>query len=705
MVDTLKQLRATGSVLAIKPYVDGCFVIDNEYQHFSYDHDFIRVDENKLIEDTAPIHRYSHAISISSEDKIFLAKAKSSEGIVLNLLDKDEPAKVVDRKEGYIEASDFSLDNSLASFGSQEGRTYIYSAEKMKHILTLPPKNDYISKVCFSDDNHYLLSSCFNCSNVIYDFYENKISAEFITASTLEDAIFIQGNRKLFYILRNGASGIYNIEDKKIETENNTFTYWPTSIVTFLEDKYVLIGTKSKYLMLFDIEENALIAMEPLSFIGISSLSKKDEKLYVGFINGVVQVIDTAYCLDAFEVAYKVKDFDRLHQLVDKNVFLKLHPYYNELKESSWVETLPRIIELLSKGLHTNAKKLAAPYLHDETYQKIYLGLQKRTHDIIAFYKLIDKMKIKDAYMKVEKMPLLKYAPPYILLEKKWTAAFLQAKKLIKQGITEYKRAYRLLDPFSRIPEKRDLILALVNQPEVFFDSEKEIEKQNFQGYFEYIKKHQFLEKTPLHAKVKLLGESYDVKLDKAEHQWDLKRMKYFSEILQYFPEYKNRSYLTITKLKAMKRVGDALKENNLADIFALMEQYGYINTYPEVRKIRQAYIEASRNAINYALVGDGKNVYRLLREYWDIQQCTSKVSTVMRLSFYNEMKKYHTNKKVDWPTSIGRYLERFGSDADIENLANDVGIGEMMASLSLIHPAVGLHKSAKRISLLSAKK
>lgn len=705
MVDTLKQLRATGSVLAISPYEDGCFVIDNEYEQFNYNNELIRVAENKLIEDTAPIHRYSHAINISSQQKIFLAKAKSSEGIVLNLLDEDEPAKVVDRKEGYIEASDFSLDNSLASFGSQEGRTYIYAAEKMKHILTLPPKNDYISKVCFSDDNHYLLSSCFNCSNVIYDFYENKISAEFVTASTLEDAIFIEGNSKLFYILRNGASGIYNITEKKIETENNTFTYWPTSIVTFLEDKYVLIGTKSKYLMLFDIEENSLIAMVPLSFIGIASLSKKDEKLYVGFINGVVQVIDTSYCLDAFEVAYKVKDFDRMHKLIDRNVFLKLHPYYRELKECTWIETLPRIIELFSRGLHSNANKLAAPYLHDESYKKIYFGLQKYSDEIIAFYKLIDMMKIKDAYMKVQKMPLLKYAPPYILLEKKWTSSFLQAKKLIKRGVTEYKRAHRLLDPFSRIPEKRDLILALINQPELFYDSEKEIEKQNFKGYFEYIKKYQFLEKTPLHAKVKLLGESYDLKLDKAERHWDLKRMKYFSEILQYFPEYKNRSYLTLTKLKTMKRVDDALKENNLADIFSLMEQYSYINSYPQVRKIRQVYLEASKNAINYALVGDGKNVYRLLKEYWSIQQCSSKITTVMRLSFFNEMKKYYANKKVDWPTSIGRYLERFGSDEDIESIANDVGIGEMMESLSLTHPAVGFHKSAKRISLLSAKK
>ena len=704
MLDTLKQLRSKGSILAIDPHAEGCFIIDNQYEQVSYDKEYKRIDENPLVTETPSIHRYSHAISISKEHKIFLAKAKSSEGRVLNLLDKHEKAMIVDHKEGYIEASDFSADNELVSFGSQTGRTYIYDAEHMTYLMTLPPKKDYISKVCFSKDNRYLLSSCFNGNNVIYDFDKNSIVTEFTTDATLEDAIFIQNSTKVFFILRNGASGIYNIQEAKVEKRANTFTYWPTSIVTFVEDKYVCIGTKSKYLMLFDIEKNELVERVALNFIGISSLAIKGDELFVGFINGVVQVINTAYHIDAFEVAYKINDFHRLHQVVKRNVFLKMHPYYAELKEHSWEETLPRIIELISRNLYTDAHYLAQPYLEDEIYNKIYTVLKYSAKDILDFYQLIDELKIKDAYMKVVKMPLLKYAPPYILLEKKWTTAFLKAKKLISIGITEYKRAYRLLDPFIRIPDKRELVLALINQPQVFFDSEKAIQNQNFRTYFDIIQQYPFLEKTPLHAKVLLLGERYLGRFEEAQKHWELKKMKYYADILVQFPKYQNIALLSGSKLKVIARLHKAIKEENLADIFECLDKYPYLYQYGEIVPIHQAYMEKTKKATKHAMVGDGKGAYKLLKEYWNIPQCHSKVSTIMKLSFFNEMKKYYDNQKVDWAMSIGRYLERFGMDDDIKMVAHSVGMDELFETLKVGYPKVGLHQTAKRVSLLSAK-
>ena len=704
MLETIKQLKSKGSILAISPHKDGCFLIDNEYEQLSYDHECKRIDKKPLVTDVTSIHRYSHAISISKEQKIFLAKAKSSEGVVLNLFDKEDEPKVVNHYEGYIEASQFSSDDTLISFGSQEGRTYIYDAENMDYLLTLPPKNDYISKVCFSDNSRYLLSSCFNGSNVLYDFEAGKIVADFHTDATLEDALFFDNNSKIFYILRNGASGVYNINELAIEKQANTFTYWPTSIVTFYEDKYVCIGTKSKYLMLFDIEKNILISMVPLSFVGISSLAKKGNKLFVGFINGVVQIIDTAYDIDAFEVAYKIKDFKRLHQIVEKNIFLKLHPFYSQLQDSTWFESLPNIIERIAQKRHMDADILAEPYLEEENYKKMYLILKRYSKDIQEFYELFNELKINDVYMKVDKIPLLKYATPYVNLEKKWTTAFLKAKKLISIGMTEYKRAYRLLDPFIRIPSKKDLILALINQPELFFESESAVRNQKFKEYFDYVSRYSFLSQAPIHAKIELLGESYMSKLQRAEFHWDFKKMKYYTDILVQFPLHKNQALLTLAKVKTITKLDKAVDDGSLSEVFDLIAKYPYVQNYEAVATIKNAYLETAKNAIQHAKKGDGKGAYRLLKAYWDIPQCSSKISSIMKLSYFNEMKKYYGNKKVDWPTSIGRYLERFGLDDDIKTVAEDVGIKSMLDLLHRGNPIVGLHKSAKRTSLLSAK-
>jgi hypothetical protein len=708
MVETLKELRTKGAILAMeKAPSGGLCLIDNHYAFSHYNDTFQRVSQRILVEgDEIPqLHRYSHAISISTSHRIFLAQAKSNQGLVLDLDDDTLPAIKLIKDEGYIESSDFSSDEQLASFGSQEGRTYIYDAKSMSYLFTLAPKTDYISKLSFSNDNRYLLSSCFNGANVIYDFQSNKNCAEFTTVATLEDAVFIEGNSKIFYVLRNGASGIYDIEKAEVVTEANSFSYWPTTIVTFLEDKYVCVGTKSKHLMLMDVRNNTVMATVPLSFVGISSLHKDDDKLYIGFINGVVQIVNTTHYLDDFEIAYKVKDFPRVHLLVSKNVFLKLHPYYLELKEDSWDETLPKIMDLLARSLFEDSDNLVEPYLDNPDYERTYTVLKKQSFEITEFYSLIDQLKIQEAYAKVEKIPLLKFAPPFVFLESKWNTAFTKAKKLMQQGVTEYKRAERMLQPFAHVPSKRDLVLALMNQPEVFFESEHAIKHQNFKRYFDMTKQYPFLLQAPLHAKIELMSESFIEKLDMAEEHWELKKMKEFSDILKQFPEHIKRAELSVFKIKVIIKLSETLKKGNLKEVFALMKKYPYIKTHKSIFKIHSNYLETANKAMESAIQGDAKNTLLQLKKYWDIPACESKIAAIMKLCFFNEMQKYYKNGKVDWPTSIGRYLERFGMDDDIRSVANIVGIGDGVDALRASFPYIGLKKAAVRTSLLSAKK
>jgi len=360
---------------------------------------------------------------------------------------------------------------------------------------------------------------------------------------------------------------------------------------------------------------------------------------------------------------------------------------------------------MLSRDLFVDAEKLAEPYMHEPSYKTIYTVLLQHSSDIHEFYQLMDKFQIKDAYMKVQKIPLLKYAPPFIMLEKKWIATFLKAKSLIKKGVSEYKRAHKLLEPFSRIPEKKRMVMALIHHPEIFFESEKMIKNEHFTAYFDFVHKYNFLEKTPLHTKVEFLGESYLDRLDKAEFHWELSNMKRDADILAQFPKHKEKALLAKNKLEIIARLGEALKNEQLAEVFYLVDQYHYLHSHDGAQKIRKHYLETAKKATQHALVGDGRGAYHLLKDYWDIKECYGKVSAVMKLSFYNEMKKYYENTKVDWPASIENYLVRFGIDDDIRQVAKDVGIGDEIEALSERCTVVGLQKSVKRTSLLSAKR
>ena len=67
-----------------------------------------------------------------------------------------------------------------------------------------------------------------------------------------------------------------------------------------------------------------------LTYKGVSAVSFHNKLLYVGYVNGIVQVIDTTYKKDAFEIALKVASVSKVMKLVEENVFLKTDLRFND---------------------------------------------------------------------------------------------------------------------------------------------------------------------------------------------------------------------------------------------------------------------------------------------------------------------------------------------------------------------------------------
>lgn len=707
------KLHLIGSVLAISSNKDYILCMDNLYNVCVFNKNNMTLEDNmKLSKSAEPMHYFSKSVAISNHNsKVAVGISKTPKAIVLNAHKTIAPIATLTWQKLEISTIIFSKNDSYLATGGEDGRVLIYEGDSFQLLLSLPPFPDYISTICFSEDESLVFASCFHKSAIIFDVEKNNLICEFELDSIIEDAFFYEENKKLFGVCKDGSIFIYDILEKKINLQNQVCKVWLTTTQRINED-YAIVGAKDALLRIIRLNDGMLIETILLDNPGVSSIHKEENLLYVGGSDGSLQIADLDKAKDAMEEVLEKNDLKAAMELILKeNIFLKISKDYIHKVETLWKDTLKEAIELLAKDRMEEASNLVAPFMLDRHKKEEFDYYWQQKENVAKFNDAILEKNYQEAYKLAELHPYLKESLAYANIEELWEKSFEVSKRLLAQNAElNTPKAQELLRPFMQVKGKKETVMMLLRNVDKYVQADKEYKAKNFVEYFKLCERFQFLKETTLFQSALFIGEQIMQKVALLEDSGDYVRALEVCKILSSMPPFRQIANDKAERIKIKQEFLNAIKEHKLAQAFILAEEHPEFKGLKEGKALYENFKNKTKIALGCANAGDGKATLDCLKEYLYIDLWKDKIASILKIAYLNEFlahspKKEAQNKEeenISWEETFGYYIERYGKDEELKKVAQEMGLEAIVDKIPLDGNAKGYLTAIIADSLIS---
>lgn len=658
-----------GSILSIAPSKEATLCIDSTFHIVEID-SFLNISKNIQVTKSAKSpHRYSHAFGISplayfcvpifEEKKTFIIELNGS---------KPKPVATLDDHDGDIESSAFSQDGCFFATGGQDGRVFFYEGHNFLPITSLLARSDYISTIRFSKSSEFVAISGFDKFTLIFDMLRHKIAFNFVTNDVVEDSAFFNNDEKLLLVCRNNASIIFSLTEGKIISQEYPFAFWPTSIAIDSEENYALIGTRSDTLYAIDLKDNTKAMEFKEEYAGIASLSFSHDHLYIGSIDGLLLIIDYNEGKDELKASLDRKDYKSAREAINNNVFLSIHPL-TKIFDEVWPEILHQAIDLLNQDSIEEAIELTAPFVVNPAKKNEFDFYLAQKEGVKAFLELIAKKDFTKAYEMLQTTKFLIRTQAYEKLENIWNKTFFNAKKLLIENANTNKRlAEQMLAPFNNTP-KKELIIHLLRNCDVFEKAESLIKKQNFKEYFSLTFQFSFLRDADLYKKVLLVGERMLENLMELEKNFQYDEAKKIAETLLAFPTLKRTANERIVLIQQKESLLNAIEEKDIKKVYSLIDKIESLRSMQQFKDFTKDFLQRYEEAKPYAYSGNAKHAMVLFGEYLEIDYWIDRIGSLLKIAYLKQIEKALHDIEVNWIITLKRYFERYGKSFELVKL------------------------------------
>ena len=664
---TRHQLQ--GSILTITAAHDATLCIDNTFHITAVDQSLRIKSSVQVAKNRESPHRYSHAFGISAH-LFFCVPIFGEDQVVILELEGSKPKHIatLSDHDGDIESSSFSSDGRFFATGGQDGRVFFYDGRSFLPIASLLARSDYISTIRFSKSAEYVAISGFDKFTLVFDMLRHKIAFNFVTGDVVEDSCFFENDEKLLLVCRNNSSIIFSLKDGKIISTEYLFAFWPTSIAVDNEENYALVGTRSDTLYVIALESNTKAMEIKTEYAGIASLGFSLGYLYMGSIDGTLSVIDYNEGKEELEESLEKKDYKSAREAINKNIFLSIHPL-TKVFDEVWPEILHKAIDLLNHNEIDAAVELTAPFVVSETKKNEFDFYLAQKEGVRTFLEFINKKDYTKAYEMLQTTKFLTKTQAYEKLENIWNKAFFNAKKLLLEDATNNKRlAEQTLAPFNNTP-KKELIVQLLRNSDVFEKAESLIKGQNFKEYFSLTFQFSFLRDTDLYKKVLLVGERMLANILELEKNFKYEEAKKIAEILLVFPPLKRAANERIVLMQQKEKLLLAIEAHDIKKVYSLIDEIESLRSMQQFKDFTKDFLERYEQAKPYAHNGNAKHAMVLLGEYLEINYWVDKIGSLLKIAYLKQIQDVLNDSEVNWTITIKRYFERYGKSFELVKL------------------------------------
>ncbi len=707
MVSYIKKVKFSGSVVGIGFSNKYLLVVDNLYNLYILDKDNLNVLKvMNLYKNTEPMHKYSKAMQVSKDGDIALSLIKSNKVAMLKM-DKAVGKKgVLNSHKLEVEVCSFSPDLELFATGGADGVTIVYELHTLNPITSLFPRSDYIASISFSKNSKLLASSSFDKNTVVFDISRNIVLAEFNTKEVVEATLFVEDDSKLFFVCRDGLSGVITIENGEL-ISNKNFESWPTAIETTVDRRFAIVGTKSEYLYIVRVSDNRAIVSMKLEDIGVTNLQLLEGKLYIGYSSSLVSVIDCTIYREELSDALKKDKFADAKKIIDRNLFLNTDNEYIEKFDKAWLGVLDKIIYLLSKNQLNEAIDIAKPFIDEPKRNEEFSFYLAQRAEYATFLEAVDAKEFKVAYEVARRNPPMQELNAYKELENYWNKLFNLSKKLISENPTLNKNKVKeLLKPFADIEIKKGLIINLLNNANKYIEADTALKNRDFKSFFNIAENFPFIKDTDNYKKTLTFGEQLIEKIGELELKNDFDGMLKLLQTLVLFKPFTKFSQEKTLFIRQKMNFFTYIQTGAIRQAYQLAEKYHQFRTTIQFQNLEAEFKKVLDEAYKVAYKGQTEEVMKIFGIYLEIPYWLDKVASVMKISYLQDLKENaNDGGYINWADTYRNYVVRFGKDYEIDSLADFLLNKDVLNGLKLTGAKDGYKREGFIPSLIVTKK
>ncbi|MFP4486686.1 MAG: hypothetical protein ACLFOC_06965 [Campylobacterales bacterium] len=668
MIRSNKIIKLQSAILSITECSNRIIVIDNAYSVFFIDAEtFDLIKSIKLIKKDLVLHPYSKPFATSCYKQNIAIPLPNNPKISLIDISRTISKKAIfSLHEDTVVAVAFSHRGSLLCGLDNLGRGYVLDTNNHRIIYRLPARPDSGSVTCFSPKSNLLFAAYYDKTFFIHDVTSNKELFSGRSDSVIEDGRFLE-NEKFLFINRGGEIGFidsFKSSPKMFKISDK----WLISLA-IVRDRYAIIGTKEGSILVFDIKSFDLILEVESRKVGITNITVKESRLWVGYIDGNIELFDYAEGVDSLVIHIDLKEYEKISELLERNNFLIICEEMERLEER-FDEILRDCSALIAKGEEVKAIARAKPLFYNSEFKERFEELISQKDIVARLNKHYSATQYVPILVEADKTPWIKELDIYNEVYHSYKILYNKAKKMLFENYEDNQETVKkLLKPYMRVKSLNKEIVALLSNSQQLKMAESLVKEKKFRLYFNLTKKHTFLKDTTLYEKCIKIAEGLLQRTVQNLYEGNYKEAKDGLDFLSPIDEYKDVVKSIKKDMDMFIKFDEAINKDEIKEAFEIFEYNQQLRNRPLYSELIDKYMSIIDRSSEYVDSGNPIGAKKELDKLFDIDYCSNRVNQMMERCYINELQNKIKKSDIDTKQSIQNIIDIFGITEDIKKV------------------------------------
>jgi len=606
-----------------------------------------------------------------------------------------------------------SDDNKLFCYLNQE-YIYIFHIPSNKTINTIKIK-EKVSSICFDESSRYLIIGTENGNiyqylydkkliySKLYKFHNSGVSSlatnnnflacssnngkliivnltshiikELITNSTYKIiSLYFADENHIVSIHIDGSIFINSLDDSSTTKKINLGIYGIKQILPMKNRTYALIVSSTNYLSLIDLKNSKVIKTK---YITCKSKISRISIIY----NSTLIIHLENNKIEIFKIAtiHELKKNILHNKLYETLKLLESFPMLSDSKESTLVNDLYK--EQYTLALNTlidGKRKLALKYLYlfkklkskKDEIELLFLSFKNYTR----FKELFSENKYAVCYAMSLKYKPLQETIEYKNIQVHYNECCLKAQKYMLKG--EKDLAYKILNPFITIRDKKDFLKSILYNNEDFISFLKYIKNSEHIKIESLVQKHINFKNISTYTMYISNLEETMILLNKLLKIGDLESFN--KNILKV----KGVKFLDIriSELKLKSRIiyefQESYKNNDFKHCYQLIDIFEYLKSLEIAKLLESHWKKLIKNCELFAFDGDINGIKNQLGELLYLKTRDKIITTLIKIAMCTKIDSLISQRKYkESENLIYIYIDMFAYTSEIKEIIKDFEI------------------------------